>query len=52
MDKMRLFKVKTKSECPFILGGNYCDHPDGPYTCQGDDWPDGCPGEEVEEDDK
>ncbi len=44
---MKLFKVETRSECPYILG-DYCNHPDGPCICKGDDFPEDCPGENTE----
>ena len=44
---MKTFKVKSKFECPYILG-DYCNHSDGPILCQGEDWPDDCPGETIE----
>lgn len=43
---MKLFRVESRSKCGYILGGNYCDHPEGPILCQGDDFPENCPGED------
>ncbi len=46
---MKTFKIKCPSECLYRLPGEYCNHPDGPVRCNDDDFPDDCPGVDVEE---
>lgn len=44
--------VNKRFLCPYLLPGDYCNHPEGPAgRCEGDGFPEDCPGEDVEEKD-
>jgi len=45
---MKTFKVKHQRLCPYRIPSGYCNHLGGPVRCESDDFPEDCPGDDVE----